>query len=128
VLQLGDGRREIRILGGERLSGPELIERVRQAAGTEVDFAELTAGQQIAGGGGERKLKLLLGLLELSQCEQRTTERDASGMIFGVLAETGAAHPYGLLVLARPPVLLGELREYQGRGIALDPAPKLFEA
>jgi hypothetical protein len=128
VFQLGDGRREVRVLRGERLGGLELIERVRQTVGMEIDLAKLTTRQQVARRHGEHEVKLLLRLVELPQGQQRATERDASGMIFGVVAEPGAAHPDGLLVLASPPVFFGQLREYQGRGIALDPAPKLFEA
>jgi hypothetical protein len=37
--------------------------------------------------------------------------------------KAGAGDPHGLVVVGRTPVLLGELREGDGRRVALDPAP-----
>ena len=63
-------------------------------------------------------------LLEL---DERTYKGHTRGNIGGMPRQTGATAMYGFVVIPRPAVFLGELREGNRRRILLDPASKLLE-
>jgi hypothetical protein len=64
----------------------------------------------------------------LLQFEQRPAERDARGKIHRVVFKPRAADADGLVVVARPPQLLGEGGERDRRRVFVNPASKLLNA
>ena len=127
-LELFDHRRELRVAGSQGKRRPKSCKRFRRAPIPPVQLPHLALCREVLRRRAKGDLQLALRVAELPHGQQRASERHASGMIFGMMAEARAADPYGFRVFTGPAVFLRELCEDQGRGVFLNPPPKLLEA
>ena len=126
--EVADRLLEIGIVARQVQRGPVLRERLDKCAAAVMNAGEAANGGKIFGCALDHHLQLPLGVVVLSELDERPSQRHAGRQVAGMKGQSGAADLDGFGVLPCPPVLLGELRERDRRRILLDPASKVFDA
>jgi hypothetical protein len=124
--EIVDRFREIGIVARQGQRGPILRERLDKLAAPVMNLRKAANGGQIFWRTLDDHRQFSLGVVVLSEFDERPAQRDARGQIARMDGEPGAADLDGFGMLPRPPVLLRELRERDRRRILLDPASKIF--
>ena len=126
--QLVDRLFEIGIVAGQAQRRAILRERLGESAAPVEHLRQTAHGGEVFRRAFQDDLELGSRRLELVQLEERAPEGHPCGQISGMDRQSGAADLDRILVVPRPPVLLGELGKSNRRRILLDPAPQFVNA
>ena len=124
--EIVDGFLEIGIVARQAQRRPVLCERLGQLATPVMNVREAANGGEIFWRAFDHQLQFSLGVVVLSELDERPAQRDARRQIARMNGEPGAADLDGFGILPGPPLLLRELRERDRRRILLDPASKVL--
>jgi hypothetical protein len=92
------------------------------------DVPEATARREVLRRSPKHGFELARGEVELIEAQESARQRDARGVVLGMVSESCPGYADRLLKAARPAVFFGELGEGEGRGIPVDPASQFLEA
>ena len=126
--QVADGLLQIRIVARQAQRRAILHERFRERSAPVEHLGEAAYRRKVFRRALEDRFELAPCGIELLEFEQSAPERHARRQIARMDGQSRAAHLDGLLMLAGAPVLFGELRKGDRRGIFLDPPAKVFDS
>src|SRR5258706_11225075 len=128
LCEVADGLLEIGIVAREGERGAIKLQRIGQIPTLVMDVGDSADRGQILWRGFQHHAELDLGLVELTELDERTAQRDSRREVAGMKGQAGAARIHRFLMQARPPVFFGKLRKRNRRRVLLDPASKVFNA
>ena len=126
-LQLTGNPFQLGIARGERQRRLRMHECFSRGTALLVDVDKPASRSQVVRGSPGDAVEDIEGGVEISELQQRPSERDACGQVVGMMLEAGAADVDGVLETPRAAVFLGELRERNRRRVFLHPASQVFK-